>query len=163
MSKTKSPHAPLRILCAVDFSGSADAAIEHAARLCRRLGGELHLVNAPPLPMVAFPEAGVVSAPYEAAEVVAAARENLGALAGHHPDLDVVPHVRLGPPSDVVLELIDELDVDYVVLGTHGRTGLQHLLLGSVAEQVVRRAPVPVLTVRPECRAAKAEASALRP
>jgi universal stress protein A len=53
-----------------------------------------------------------------------------------------------GHPADVIVRIAEERDVDLIVMGTHGRTGLQHVLIGSVAEKVVRLAPCPVLTVR---------------
>ncbi|MDR7438982.1 MAG: universal stress protein, partial [Armatimonadota bacterium] len=56
--------------------------------------------------------------------------------------------VRMGAAGHRILEAIPGLRVDLVCMGTHGRSGLAHLLLGSVAEQVVRQSPVPVLTVR---------------
>lgn len=54
----------------------------------------------------------------------------------------------VGPPADTIVRIAEERQVDLIVMGTHGRTGLQHMLLGSVAEKVVRTAPCPVLTVR---------------
>ena len=58
------------------------------------------------------------------------------------------PTIRVGNPVDEIGRFIDEEKVSLVVMGTHGRTGLQHLLVGSVAERVVRTASCPVLTVR---------------
>jgi nucleotide-binding universal stress UspA family protein len=55
---------------------------------------------------------------------------------------------REGYPPEVIVEAARELDVDLVAMGTHGRTGLRHLLLGSNAERVIEHAPCPVLTVR---------------
>lgn len=56
--------------------------------------------------------------------------------------------VARGQPADAIIQFAQERDVDLIVMGTHGRSGLQHVLLGSVAEKVVRHAPCPVLTVR---------------
>jgi nucleotide-binding universal stress UspA family protein len=58
------------------------------------------------------------------------------------------PRVVAGDPADTIVRMAEELAVNLIVMGTHGRTGLQHVLLGSVAEKVVRLAPCPVLTVR---------------
>jgi len=60
--------------------------------------------------------------------------------------------VVAGPPADAIVHAAQERGVDLIVMSTHGRTGLQHVLLGSVAETVVRRAPCPVLTVRSKIR-----------
>jgi nucleotide-binding universal stress UspA family protein len=57
--------------------------------------------------------------------------------------------VREGYPATVIVDEIENLNIDLVVIGTHGRTGLKHLLLGSIAERVVQHAPCPVLTVKP--------------
>ncbi|MEE2679027.1 MAG: universal stress protein, partial [Myxococcota bacterium] len=58
--------------------------------------------------------------------------------------------VREGYPATVIVDEVDNLDADLVVIGTHGHTGLKHLLLGSIAERVVQQAPCPVLTVKPQ-------------
>jgi universal stress protein A len=62
--------------------------------------------------------------------------------------------VTVGDPAEEIVAMADALDVDLIVMSTHGRTGLSHLLLGSVAEKVVRHAPCPVLTVRQRQRTA---------
>ena len=64
------------------------------------------------------------------------------------------PKVVAGDPADAIVRMAEELEVDLIVMGTHGRTGLQHVLLGSVAEKVVRLALCPVLTVRYKAGAA---------
>ena len=56
--------------------------------------------------------------------------------------------MRIGKPDTEIMRYAAERDIDLIVMGTHGRTGLAHALMGSVAERVVRRAPCPVLTVR---------------
>ncbi|MDS0282710.1 universal stress protein [Haloarcula onubensis] len=63
-------------------------------------------------------------------------------------DIPVESGIRYGRPYKTILQYVDDNDIDLVVLGTHGRRGLDHYLLGSVTERVVRTAPVPVLTVR---------------
>ena len=64
------------------------------------------------------------------------------------PDLRIIPQVGEGTPFEEIVRFAREKDIDLIVMGTHGHTGLAHLFLGSVAEKVVRRAPCPVLTVR---------------
>lgn len=65
-------------------------------------------------------------------------------LAGQHVEL----RIEVGPPFEHILETAHRHRVDLIVMGTHGRTGLSHMALGSVAERVVRMAPCPVLTVK---------------
>jgi universal stress protein A len=57
-----------------------------------------------------------------------------------------------GNPADAIVRMAEELDVDLIVMATHGRTGVPHIVLGSVAEKVVRHAPCPVLTIRQKAR-----------
>ena len=75
--------------------------------------------------------------------------ERVEAEAGRR-EVDVTSAVRSGVSHEAIVEYAVERDVDLIVMGTHGRTGLDHVLIGSVAERVVRSSPVPVLTVRPE-------------
>jgi nucleotide-binding universal stress UspA family protein len=80
------------------------------------------------------------------------AEESLRAIAGE----DAEVHVSEGLPTDAICRVASRLHADLIVMGTHGREGLSHLLLGSVAERTLRRAPCPVLTVRAPAAAAKA-------
>jgi nucleotide-binding universal stress UspA family protein len=65
-------------------------------------------------------------------------------------DKRIVTATTHGPPFIGILRYAKEHDIDMIIMGTHGRTGLAHTMIGSVAERVVRKAPCPVLTVRPE-------------
>jgi nucleotide-binding universal stress UspA family protein len=65
------------------------------------------------------------------------------------PDIPLTPVLRFGDPAQVICRFAEEEGIDLVVMATHGRTGLRHILLGSVAERVVRHSSVPVLTVKP--------------
>jgi nucleotide-binding universal stress UspA family protein len=64
-------------------------------------------------------------------------------------DVKLVPVVRFGHPSDEIRKFAEEEGVDLVVIATHGRTGLRHIMMGSVAEKTVRHSSIPVLTVKP--------------
>jgi nucleotide-binding universal stress UspA family protein len=71
-------------------------------------------------------------------------------------------HVRSGPPALEVVRAAEHFGVDLIVMTTHGRGGLKHLVLGSVAESVVREAPCPVLTMRPKVAARAARAASVK-
>jgi nucleotide-binding universal stress UspA family protein len=142
-----------RILYATDFSPCSDGAFPPALQLAERYDAELHMLHAIVLhaddPHDAahhFPE------PEELYERLRSrADERMAAWTdGHGPsELRIVRAQRRGiSPATVILEYADEQDVDLIIVGTHGRRGLRHLLLGSVAEEVVRLAERPVLTVR---------------
>ena len=65
-------------------------------------------------------------------------------------DIKVIPVVRLGNPADEIKRFAEEEGIDLIVLATHGRTGVKHMLMGSIAEKVVRLSNIPVLTVKPQ-------------
>lgn len=71
-------------------------------------------------------------------------------MAGAEAGLTVVTEIGEGNPHEEILEYVSEHDIDMIIVGTHGRTGFDRAVMGSVAERVVRRSPVPVLTVRDE-------------
>lgn len=138
-----------RILCPVDFSDTSNHAVRYAAELAVPLGAELHLLHVYQLPMYTMPDGALLAGPETAQRVMETSQESLGKLAEELPgELTVNTHLCEGVPHAEVNRLVKELGADLVVMGTHGRTGLGHLLLGSVAERVVRTAVVPVLTVR---------------
>lgn len=139
----------LRIVCGIDFSDTSRAALDEAAKLARLLGAELHAVHAYGLTMAALPIDGAIgTGPERAAEIASRAEEQLQSWAQAYPDVELVRHVVVGMPADEILRVADEVDAKYLVVGTHGRTGLAHLLVGSVAENVMRHAKVPVLVAR---------------
>lgn len=141
-----------KILFATDFSDPAEKAQQYAQELAERLNAELHLLHV--VVPVAVPALGAPSVGYiEDTEVMAqleeSAKRDMDALftpqwrSQHH----VVSAVCIGTPVFEILRYANEQKIDLIVLGTLGRTGLSHLLLGSVAENVVRKAHCPVLTV----------------
>ncbi len=149
-----------RILFPTDFSGSSRQALPHAVALAESHGAELHFLHAnvlhasdPANPSHHFPE--MESLTTELEERADTRMKEI--VEKHAPEpLTVVREQRRGisaPP--VVLEYVEEADIDAVVMGTHGRRGLRHLMLGSVTEEVVRRAPCPVLTAREQDEPAK--------
>lgn len=150
---------PHRIVVGYDYSPIADLAVEKAfelAALERR--AEVHVVSVvvhmgeyvalEPTGVMALPPATLDDA-YEALE--AKVGELLAAWQGETQKTlsRVAVHVRSEDPAGEIAQLASDLEAQLVVVGTHGRRGLRRLLLGSVAEGVVRRAPCPVLVVRP--------------
>jgi nucleotide-binding universal stress UspA family protein len=144
-----------RICVPTDFSSQADCALAYGLNLARQTGAELHLLH------------------------VLARREDM-ARAREHPDftsdslfvteflkglekgdegstaqgpwsdVNITRAFRLGAPAEGICEYAGAEGIDLVVIASHGRTGLEHIFMGSVAEQVVRKCPCPVLTVRRE-------------
>lgn len=143
-----------RILFPTDFSEFATEAEHYACALARQHKAELHILCVTEEPLMYAPVYGAPATmmglwnPEEtrnAADTALAKRPD--PEWGH--DLNVRRVVRSGNPFVEIVRYAREANVDLIVIGTHGRTGLKHVLLGSCAEQVVRQASCPVLTVRP--------------
>lgn len=142
-----------KILSPTDFFPCSDQALSHALFLARQYGAELHMLHAivlheddPHHPAYHFMDVGEV---YDHLKSLASAEMN-AAVGGHKESgLDVTVVQERGiSAADVILEYAAGQDIDLIVMGTHGRRGLGHLFLGSVAEEVVRLSPCPVLTIR---------------
>ena len=139
------------VLVPVDFSEHASRAVSYATEICRVYGGRMHLVHVfeEPVHPEVYLGGGATSLP-SFSSVEGSLREALteiGAQAGAEVDTSI--HVREGRAVKGILDAATELDADLIVIATHGLTGLKHVLLGSVAEKVVRGARCPVLTVKP--------------
>jgi len=134
-----------RILVASDFSPGADAALRYALELGPLLGAsDLHLLH-----VAATSEYADFGGEVEDS-VRRGLEAELAALASRHAaaSLSLRTHLSAGAPATEIVRIAQELRADLVVMGTAGRTGLGHALMGSVAERVVRTCPCPVLTVR---------------
>lgn len=141
-----------RILVPTDFSKSSRNALTYGAAFATRFGAELHLLHVVQDLALFIPEAVMLAPPMvpPVEQFVTAARAALDRAVRElaAPDVRVIPQVAEGTPFEEIVRFAREKDIDLIVMGTHGHTGLAHLFLGSVAEKVVRRAPCPVLTVR---------------
>jgi nucleotide-binding universal stress UspA family protein len=150
--KTTTRVALNNVLFATDFSGAAQAALPYALAISRHYGSTLHSVHViPDFNVLVHPQA-VDPVTFEAA-YEAEKREALEHMRDLTSELQEVPHstyIRRGRVWDAVSEIIAEQHIDLLVVGTHGRSGLGKLLLGSVAEELLRQAACPVLTVGPK-------------
>lgn len=138
-----------KILVPTDFSPHSGEAMKYACTLAEQFNAELHLLHVVELLPVAYYEGAVFTA--ESEEKMREAAEKLLHKQPEPPwkdSLKVVYEVRQGTPFHEVVGYAKDNNIDLIVMGTHGRTGLGHVLLGSVAERVVRKAPCAVLTVR---------------
>jgi len=134
------------VLVATDLSDASTPAIDLAISIARHGGAALTVVHACELPV--FPE-GIPPVDYVTPLTTAAGQrldDLLVGVRGRCPD--AVRVLKVGSPWQEILAAAAEVGADLVVVGTHGRRGLVHAVLGSVAERVVRLSPVPVLTVR---------------
>jgi nucleotide-binding universal stress UspA family protein len=134
------------ILFLTDFSPVSTAALRHALSAARRFEAKVYVTHVLEPPLVAPPSAAFYEAAREEAEKKFDALLNEGELN------DVLHEIILseGPPSRVVEEIVREKRIDLIVVGTHGRKGFRKMMLGSVAEEIYRKASCPVLTVGPE-------------
>ncbi len=147
-----------KVLCPIDFSEPARAAMQVAVEVSRQFDSDLTLFHAYELPGYTLPEGSVVASPKMLQDLADQAEAHLLEWRGIAEGMGAA-RVRtakgIGEPAAEIAELAQEGGYDLVVVGTHGRTGFRHALLGSVAERVVRRARCPVLTVHPEGRVQK--------
>jgi len=136
------------ILVPIDFSDASMEALRHAKELALTYGAQITLLHA--VEEVIYPSAyGVEPADLPGPQVVNRVEESLAELARTEIGYEhVVVEARVGYAPSTILDYAESEAVDLVVIATHGRTGLERMLLGSVAERVVRRAPAPVFSVK---------------
>jgi nucleotide-binding universal stress UspA family protein len=141
-----------RILAPTDFSELSNQGLISALELAEAFGAKLlllHVVEPPP-----YPVEGIVPSHLGATLLDDLERQATNDLAQVLPEaqrskVEVARRVVVGIPYRKIVEVGEEEKSDLIVMTTHGRTGLSHLLMGSVAEKIVRTAPCPVLTIRP--------------
>ena len=136
-----------QILVPTDFSTDADHALEHAIGLAQQFQSRLTLLHAVFLYLPSSAEAGF---PAYTAQLKSEADQQLQGLRNRAEEANVAVEAftEMGVPADKIVEIAKDRHIDLIVMGTQGRTGLPHLLVGSVAERVVRLAPCPVMVTR---------------
>ncbi len=139
-----------RILAPTDFSEYSQYALRYACEFADRFNAELHLLSVIHDTKEISGDVGLMSLD----DFMVRLEADTSSQLDQQPDspwaekLTVVREVRIGNPFLEIIRYAKEKTTGLIVIGTHGRTGLSHVLLGSVAEKVVRKAPCPVLTIR---------------
>ena len=141
-----------QILCPVDFSEYSDYAMRYAALLAVKFEAKLTLLHVVAPVLVPLPGEALMPPmrQIDLADIADACKERLVQAIGSFSSagLEIDYQVTNGVPFLEILRVAKELSVGMIVMGTHGRSGLAHIMIGSVAERVVRTAPCPVLTVK---------------
>jgi universal stress protein A len=144
------PFALKRILVPIDFSACSTRALQYALPMAQQAGAALTLLYVMPANYFVGSEFGPVDFPVPEGEWREQSRKELDALGARETGGAVAFQaiVRQGQPAHEIAACAGEVAADLIVISTHGRTGLRHVLVGSVAENVVRYSPCPVLVVR---------------
>ena len=141
-----------RIVVGTDFSDTAERAVDEAVDLAAQVGAVVTLVHAYELPMYSFPDGVVVTGAEAADKMTTDLLRRLDAsvdrLKGRGVAIKSV--LRMGPAWEELNTVAAELGADVIVVGSHGRRGFSRLVLGSVAERMVRTATRPLLVIRRE-------------
>ena len=136
------------ILCPIDFSDASTNAFRYACEFAKAMGSKIIFLNVvEPRPMVADMTLNYI--PLEE-DLAKAATEDLKPLVqeAESKGIAVQADVMIGTPADLILSQAAEFDASIIIMGSHGKTGLSRLLMGSVAEAIVRKAKIPVLIVK---------------
>lgn len=138
-----------RVMCPVDFSNLSLSVLPRCEQICRDFNATLvltHVVD----PRWEFPEVNAQAVFNNTDHLMKKSTEYLNDLADKIEGVNVEVCIKEGSPAKVLAHLSDEENIDLVVMPTHGRGGIKHMLLGSTAERVVRLAHCPVLTIKPQ-------------
>ncbi len=142
-----------RILFPTDFSELSIHGLTYALSFAKSYKAELHVLHVVDEAYQYWMAMGPNSLPVGPTpdEIASGAKQEMGKFVAKYlanPDITVVPLVITGRPFLEIIRYAREKDIDLIIIGTHGRSGLSHALLGSVAEKIVRKAPCPVLSIR---------------
>ena len=140
------------VVVATDFSKTSDAALAYGRELARTFGAKLQLLHITDNIVTRYAFEGAMALPMDVQiEYEKSSQDRIDAMLREDDrrELGAIAVMRVSnSPADAIVEYAKEAGADVIVVGTHGRKALAHLVLGSVAERVVRLAPCPVLTVR---------------
>lgn len=138
-----------KILFPTDFSEASENAQRYAISFAKSFNARLYLLTVNQPLNMAFLDPLIIHDLYANRET--AVQENLNRLRAEiaQQDIEIVSEMRRGSPFLEIVSFAQETEIDLIIMGTHGWSGLDHLFMGSTAEAVVRKAPCPVLTVRP--------------
>ena len=138
-----------RLLVPVDFSDASKRALSTALNLAGELGAEIKVIHIHQVQTQYMIEGGLYAPELDEDELIEKRKMELDKFVeAHKPGVSVAKEVRAGIPETEILDIAKEFQADLIVMGTHGRTGLSHLLMGSVTENVLRHTDVPILSVR---------------
>lgn len=139
-----------RILVGVDFEPPALAALDWAIDLACQVGAKITVLHAYEIPVVGIPDGAFIASAGYAVKLMTTAEDALAAAVGPRRGrgVDLTSLLRQGVAWETIHQVADELEAGLIVVGTHGRKGLAHALLGSIAEKTIRTARRPVVVVR---------------
>jgi nucleotide-binding universal stress UspA family protein len=140
---------PRSIVVATDFSETSNAAIDYAVTFAALTGGSVTIVHAYEIPFLGVPDLTLIASGDVLGRIEDAAHASLRACAATHRSRGVALHtvLRQGSAYVQINAVADDVNADLIVIGTHGRRGVARMLIGSVAENVIRTATRPVLTI----------------
>jgi nucleotide-binding universal stress UspA family protein len=149
LARLSSMTLPKTILVPTDFGDASQSAVDYAVALAKKLGANLVIVHTYEIPVVGFPDGAMVITADLGERILEGAQAGLDKEVARvsTSGLALRSMIKQGDAWRCILDAADEVGADLIVMGTHGRKGLPRVLIGSVAEKVVRTATVPVLTV----------------
>ena len=139
-----------QLLCPIDFSDVSDHAFKIATDLAATFKADLHVIHVFQMPASTIPE-GAYEVPEDMEESIKChLSKRLDEFVKNHstPEINITTGLYTGFPHNEIINSANETNADMIVMGTHGRTGFSQVLLGSVAERVIRTSDIPVLTIR---------------
>jgi nucleotide-binding universal stress UspA family protein len=144
------PFKLTKILVPIDFSDCSKKALQYAVPFAKQFGATITLLHVVHVIYIGGPEFAALDYPPIEVDLRKSAEKQLAELAATEVQLQAAGGtlVRIGQEVVEIVGAAKELESDLIIISTHGRTGLNHVLMGSVAENVVRLAPCPVLVVR---------------